>query len=161
VFNDVAQADGAVVRLLNVGFTKDEIVVVAPRALQEHFHGLHATQPGGDHAARVATALGAAGGIVGGIIAAAVLIGTGGGALVIAGPLVAAAAGGAVTGGFIGAMLSRGYDKEAALYYDQAIRKGKILVGVQYEGADQRQRLAAAERALADAGAEPVPLREG
>jgi hypothetical protein len=161
VFDDLATADAAVVRLLNAGFAKSEIVVVAPRALKDHFGELHAAEPGGEHAGRTATAAGTIGGLIGGIIAAAALIGTGGGALIVAGPLVAASSAGIIAGGFIGAMMSRGFDKEAATFYDQAVRGGKILVGVQYEGSDQRDRLATAERVLHEAGAEPLPLREG
>lgn len=161
VFDDVASADAAVVRLLNAGFGKPEIVVVAPRSVKDHFGDLHAAEPGGEHATRTATTAGTIGGLIGGIVAAAALIGTGAGALVIAGPLVAASSAGILAGGFIGAMMSRGFDKEAATFYDQAIRGGKILVGVQCEGADCRDRLATAERVLHEAGAAPLPLREG
>jgi hypothetical protein len=81
--------------------------------------------------------------------------------LLVAGPLFAGLAGGAVAGGLIGAMTTRGMEKEIADYYDQAVRKGKILVGVEYEGADQEERLALAERLLCDAGAEPIALSAG
>jgi hypothetical protein len=161
VFEGIDKADAAIIRLLNAGFAREEIVVVAPRAVKDHFGELHAAEPGGEHARWTGTAGGAVGGILGGVIAAAALIGTGGGALVIAGPLVAASTGGAVAGGFIGAMLSRGFDKEAATFYDQAIRRGRILVGVHCDGADAPDRLAKADRVLAEAGAEPLPLREG
>jgi hypothetical protein len=162
VFESIDKADGAIVRLLNAGFSKSELIVVAPRSVKEHFRDVGASEPGGSHTARTAATGGTIGGLIGGVLAAAVLIGTGAGALIVAGPLIAAAAGGAAAGGFIGAMMSRGFDKEAATFYDQAIRKGKILVGVECEdGPDQRDRLATAERVLADAGADPLPLREG
>jgi outer membrane lipoprotein SlyB len=161
VFGSVTAADAAIVRLLNAGFSKSELIVVAPRAIKDHFHELHASEPGGEHAARSATTAGTIGGIIGGVIAAAALIGTGGGALVIAGPLIAASSAGVIAGGFIGAMMSRGFDKEAATFYDQAVQEGKILVGVQCEETNQRDRLALAERVLAEAGADPLPLREG
>jgi outer membrane lipoprotein SlyB len=161
IFGEIASADAAIVRLLNAGFAKSEIVVVAPREVKEHFGELHAAEPGGEHARRTATTAGAIGGLIGGIITAAALIGTGAGAMVVAGPLVAASSAGVLAGGFIGAMMSRGFDKEAATFYDQAIRDGMILVGVQCEGADRRDRLATAERVLHEAGAEPLPLPEG
>jgi hypothetical protein len=161
VFEGVAAADAAIVRLVNAGFSKDQITVVAPASVKEHFAAFQAEAPGGSHAPKAAAAGGAVGAVLAGVIAAATVVGTGGAALVIAGPLVAAMAGGAAAGGFIGAMLSRGFEDEAAHFYDQALRRGKILVGVEYEGPDRRERLALAERVLAESGSEPLPLRKG
>jgi len=59
-------------------------------------------------------------------------------------------------------MLSRGVEREATNYYDQAVRKGDILVAVECDpGSDQRERLALAERLLARASARPLPLLKG
>jgi predicted ABC-type sugar transport system permease subunit len=68
---------------------------------------------------------------------------------------------GAVVGTFLGAMLSRGTEKEAADFYDQAVERGKLLVVVEIHQPGADERLAVAERLLADAGAEPLPLPEG
>jgi hypothetical protein len=93
------------------------------------------------------------------------VVGTGGAALLIAGPLVAGlgagAATGAATGGFVGAMMSRGFEQETARFYDQAVKPGKILVGVDYEGPEQHARLQVAERVLNEAGAEAMALVKG
>jgi hypothetical protein len=58
-------------------------------------------------------------------------------------------------------MMTRGFEKEIADYYEQAVQKGKILVAVEVHGAGEEQRLAKAERILAEAGSEPVALPEG
>src|SRR4029079_10949403 len=96
----------AIVRLINAGFTKEQITVVAPHHVKNHFRQEHAMEPGGAHTTAGAALGGAIGAVLGGVIAAATIIGTGATALIVAGPLVAAAAGGAAAGGFIGAMMT-------------------------------------------------------
>jgi hypothetical protein len=64
-----------------------------------------------------------------------------------------------VLGGFLGAMATRGVEKEAANFYDQAVSQGKLLVAV--EEHEQLPSLALAEHVLAESGAEPLPLPEG
>ena len=83
-----------------------------------------------------------------------------------AGPAFAVLGGaGLITGGlvgsFLGAMATRGVEKEAANFYDQAIQSGKLLVVVEDHGEGAADRLLEAERLFAQAGAEPLPLREG
>jgi hypothetical protein len=68
---------------------------------------------------------------------------------------------GGLVGSFLGAMLTRGLEKEAANYYDQAVQDGKLLVVVEDHGAGAADRLLKAECLLAAAGAEPVSLPEG
>jgi hypothetical protein len=48
-----------------------------------------------------------------------------------------------------------------ANFYDQAVQKGKILVGVECLGANARERLATAEKIFTERGAETVRLPEG
>jgi hypothetical protein len=96
--------------------------------------------------------------VLGGLTLGSVALGAGGPAgVLVAGPLLGVLGGG-VAGGFIGAMLTRGLEPEIADFYDQAVRKGRILVGVDADGAVAAET---AERALAEAGAEPVELRRG
>jgi hypothetical protein len=70
------------------------------------------------------------------------------------------AAGGGVVGGFIGAMSTRGFEPEIADFYDQALRRGSILVSVESEH-ENDLRLVQAERILESAGAEPMSLPMG
>jgi hypothetical protein len=110
--------------------------------------------PAGAHTPGAALGGSAFGAALGGFAA---LAGT---ELLLTGPLLVGI--GALAGGFVGAMLSRGVEREATNYYDQAVRKGDILVAVECDpGGDQRERLALAERLLARAGARPLPLLEG
>jgi hypothetical protein len=58
-------------------------------------------------------------------------------------------------------MMTRGVEKEAADYYDQAVVAGKILIAVEHHGPQSAIRLQQAEHILHAAGAEPVALPEG
>ena len=68
---------------------------------------------------------------------------------------------GGVWGSFVGAMMTRGIEKEAANFYDQEVARGNLLVTVEVQVAHAHPSLADAERILAASGAEPLPLPEG
>jgi hypothetical protein len=76
-----------------------------------------------------------------------------------AGPITAWAGG--IAGGFVGAMMTRGFEKELANYYQQAVIKGQILVAAEDHGPNRRSALERAAKILAKTGAKPVPLSEG
>lgn len=160
VFATLSAADDAVARLLEAGFTQEEITVICSNEAKEsHFRKFEHQDPAGAHAPRtvpVGTSVGAA---VGGLTAIAIGAATGTVPLVVAGG--AGLAAGAGLGTFLGAMLTRGEEKELADYYDQAVRSGKIVVAVEIHGLHDLRRLAQAAQIIADAGAEPVALREG
>jgi hypothetical protein len=163
VFAGVGPADAAIMRLLHDGFTRAQITVVAPKSFHDHFDREHldAKQPGGSRAYKTATIAGVLGAGLGGILAATAVAWTGGTALNITAMVVAGALVGVMAGCFVGAMMSRGFEKETTDFYDQALEEGKILVGVEYAGSDQRSKLELAERGLAEAGAEALSLRKG
>ncbi len=96
---------------------------------------------------------------MGGLTAVVTAVATGGLAILVVGPLAAAAGG--VAGGFIGAMVSRGVEKELADYYQQAVIEGRILVAAEDTGPSAQRSLARAAGILAEAGASPLPMREG
>jgi outer membrane lipoprotein SlyB len=156
VFDTVRLADRAVGTLIAAGFAQEQISVICPQCHGPIREGVRAEEPAGAHTPGAAAAGGAIGAVLGGLTGIAGLA-SGGAALLVAGPLLGAAAG-AVSGGFIGAMLTRGFEPEIADYYDQALQKGKVLVAVED---DDERRLAEAERVLAQAGAEPVSLPAG
>lgn len=165
VFSDMARADRAVHALHEAGFEKHAINIICPTCVPgrptDHPEEYEQKEPAGAHTPAAAASGGAIGAMVGGVIALASAAATGGISLLVAGPLFAGAAGGAVAGGLIGAMMTRGVEKEVANFYDQAVGKGKILVAVEYEGPDQEERLALAERVFHEGGAEPIALPEG
>lgn len=159
VFSQVENADRAVADLLAAGFTHHEIsVMCSNEAIERHFRAFEHEKPAGAYtpaSAAVGTAVGAA---MGGLAAVAGLITTGGAAILAAGA-VATWAGG-IVGGLVGAMMTRGVEKELADFYDQALTQGKILVAVHHKGDNTAAKLVAAEKILVDAGAEPMPLPE-
>jgi hypothetical protein len=159
VFNSVAAADEAVRRLLAAGFTQQQIsVICSNETRQRHFSSFAHQQPAGKNTPLAATVGGAVGAAIAGLAAVTAAAATGGAALFVAGG--AAAWTGAVLGGFLGAMMTRGIERELADYYDQAVTEGKIVVAAEAHDPGAQARLAEAAEILAQAGAEPVPLRE-
>lgn len=160
VFNSLLDADRAVSRLLESGFTKEEITVIcSDEARESHFREFEHQDPAGTHAASAVTAGASVGAAVGGLTAIAVGAATGAVPLIIAGG--AGVAAGTGLGTFLGAMLTRGEEKELSNYYDQAVTSGKIVVAVEVKGPHAFVRLPQAAKIIADAGADPVALREG
>lgn len=159
IFATVPAAERAVQGLLAAGFTTEQVTVVCSDPQKErNFEQFHHQDPAGTSTPAKAVAGGAIGAALGGltILAGAA---TGGAALLAAGGAVAWTGG--VLGGLIGAMMSRGVEKELANYYDQEVQRGNLLVAVEDHGKDASHRLFQAEQILADAGAEPMPLSEG
>ena len=150
-FGNVASADAAVRNLLAAGFTKSEIAVICPEQFKDQLPNdiPQATEPGEGTVEGIAAG-GALGATIGGLALAAAAVGTGGAALLGAAVLVG---GGALAGSFSGLILADGYGKGVGEYYEQAVKLGKIVVGVEIEGANAPARLPTAARILAEAGA--------
>lgn len=160
VFSSITAAERAVVGLLEAGFTRGQIsVICSDETRQRHFSQFQQQQPAGTNTPLATAVGGAIGAALGGLTALAAGAATGGLALVAAGG--AAAWTGGVLGGFLGAMMTRGVERELADYYDQAVTEGKILVAAEAHGRQAGEKLALAANILAQAGAEPVPLQEG
>jgi hypothetical protein len=163
VFDTVEQADRAVHRLLDAGFTKDQLAIICSDKHKERLfrkEHLHTPEPSGSVYTPEAIPAGAAvGATIGGIALVATAVATGGVGLLAAGTVLVG--GGALAGGFVGAMMTRAREREISLYYAQAVEFGKVLVAVEVHGPGSEARLAEAERILAEAGTEPVPLVEG
>jgi hypothetical protein len=160
VFSTVLQAERAVRKLLNAGFSSQEITVVCSdetktRWLKEFEHQV----PAGSKTPAAAAAGSVIGAALGGFTALAAGIATGGLALVAAGGLAAWTGG--MVGGLVGAMLTRGFEKELANYYDQSVAAGKVLVAVELHEDAPEASLSKAEQIFAESGAEPRPLPEG
>ncbi|HEX8710091.1 MAG TPA: hypothetical protein VF723_17750 [Pyrinomonadaceae bacterium] len=88
------------------------------------------------------------GGAVGATLAAVAAIGTTlalpGLGLIVAGPLAAALAGagaGGLTGGLIGALIGAGIPEEHVRYYEEGIREGGIMMGVEPRSDEDADRL--------------------
>ena len=169
VFDTVTEADAAVTALLAAGYDTARLsVVCSEESVREHFAHLHDTvpdaepsaeEPSGSHTAEAAAAGGAIGLSLGGLAAVTGLVATGGVGLVAAGAVLGAG----VFGSFVGAMLTRGVEAEAADFYDQQLRRGQILVVVEgpHPGETGVPPLSVADAALRGAGAIPFGLRDG
>ena len=158
IFSTMDQADEAVRRLLDSGFEKEQITVVcSDETVERHFREYERQQPAGSHTSTGVLAGGAVGMALGGFAALVGTVATGGVGLAVAGGLLTTG----VVGPFVGAMMTRGVEKELADFYDQAVVQGKILVGVEDHSERRHDALAIAEKVFAECGAEPFALREG
>ncbi len=142
LFNAPVRAREAISALELRGVPDGDISLVAA----EHFK---AESFGIEHHSKVAegAAIGAgAGGAIGALIAGLTLvgaIGSGGLGLVAAGPIIAALAGagaGAATGGAVGTAIGLAIPEDEVKFYENAFKKGAVLVGVQCEN-DQTRKL--------------------
>jgi hypothetical protein len=160
VFDAVDDARMAVRALLEAGFSRDQITVVCSDETKElYFHEFDHQQPAGTHTPAATITGGTIGAILGGVTVLASAVATGSLALWAAGPITAWAGG--VAGGLVGAMMTRGVEKELANFYQQAVLNGQILVAAEDHGKDRDRTLANAAKILADAGAQPLPMPEG
>jgi len=149
-------AEQAVNRLLEAGFTNDQISVLLQdkRSTREFAHEKNTKAPEG-------TATGATtGGIIGGTLGLLAGIGAlaipGVGPLIAAGPIMAALAGvgaGGVVGGLIGAMIGLGIPEYEAKRYEGRIKEGGVLLSVHCDTSNQ---IDSAKRLLESTGAEDI-----
>ena len=160
VFSTVEETKNAVSCLLTAGFTRQQITVICSDDTKErYFREFEHQEKAGSNTPAAAATGGAIGATLGSLATGAVGLAIGGVPLTVAGGIGLMA--GAVWGGFIGAMMTRGIEKEAANFYDQEVQRGKLLVTVEEHGEHHGPTLADAERVFAHAGAEPIPLTEG
>lgn len=159
IFSSMEKADEAVQRLLHDGgFSKDQITVIcSDETIERHFQEFEHQQPAGSHTDMAVTAGGAVGLALGGFAALTGVLATGGVGLVVAGGLLTSG----IAGPFVGAMMTRGVEKELADFYNEAVVEGKILVGVEDHSPRRHDALAIAEKIFSQCGAEPFELREG
>ncbi len=160
VFDDLPTARNAVLELLAEGFSPRHVSVVSSdESVMKSFPMLMREEPAGTNTTGAAVAGGSVGLAIGAAVGAGLVAATGGLPLLILGGLTAGAGG--VVGSLMGAMMTRGVEREAADFYDQAVVEGRILVVAEDVEDDAGPPLARAERILANNGAQPLPLAEG
>ncbi len=149
-------AEGAVDRLINAGFRREDISVLLQDNVgtKDFAHEKHTKAPEG------ATTGVVAGGLIGGTIGLLAGIGVlaipGLGPLIAAGPIIAALTGvgsGGVVGGMIGALVGMGIPEYEAKRYEGRIKEGGILLSVHCDDADWVTK---AKQVLRDTGAEDI-----
>ena len=139
LFRDRESAEGAYGSLSERGYGKDDVnLMMSDDTRNKYFSDDDDDSELGTKAWEGAGKGAAIGGGVGATLAAIAAIGTTlalpGLGLLIAGPIAAGLAGagaGALSGGLIGALIGHGIPEETARHYEQGIREGGIVMGVQ------------------------------
>ena len=154
MFPDRESADKAYNRLLEKGYTKDDINLIMSDETRKREFAQHDGEKGMGHhdgekgrhdgdrglSSKVMEDAGkgsAIGGTVGAVVGVIAALGTSlvipGLGLLVAGPIAAGLAGagaGGITGGVIGALVGWGIPEERAKFYESGIKSGHIVVGV-------------------------------
>ena len=138
LFNDRDSAEKAYSSVRSRGYTDDDVnVMMSDQTRDSWFSDDDNDSELGSKALEGAGTGGAIGGTLGAIIAGIAAIGTNvilpGLGLVVWGPLAAALAGagaGGLTGGLVGALIGSGIPEDRAKLYDEGIRNGGMVMGV-------------------------------
>lgn len=137
LFRDRDSADRAYKSVRDRGYTDDDVnLLMSDQTRDTWFDGDDSTELG-SKALEGAGAGSAIGGTLGAIIGGIAAIGTNvilpGLGLIVAGPIAAALAGagaGGLTGGLVGALIGSGIPEERAKIYDEGVRNGGAVIGV-------------------------------
>ena len=137
MFRDRASAEGAYNSAISRGYSKDDVNLMMSDQTRDTYFADGDDTGLGSKALEGAGTGSAIGGTLGAIIAGIAAIGTSvllpGIGLVVAGPIAAALAGagaGGLTGGLIGALVGSGIPEEHAARYEEGIKNGGIVMGV-------------------------------
>jgi hypothetical protein len=138
MFRDRESAERAYGSLASRGYSNDDVnLLMSDETRKKHFTDDGRETELGTKAAEGAGKGAAIGGGVGATLAAIAAIGTSvalpGLGLVVAGPLLAGLAGagaGGATGGIIGALIGAGIPEERVKHYEEGVRNGGIVMGV-------------------------------
>lgn len=139
MFTDKDSSEGAYKSLKDRGYTDEEINVMMSDDTRKKYYGDGAVETElGSKATEGSGIGGAIGGTLGAVIAGIAALGTNlvlpGLGLVVWGPLAAALAGagaGGLTGGIVGALIGSGIPEERAKVYEEGIKNGGTVFGVQ------------------------------
>lgn len=137
LFRDRESADRAYKSVRDRGYTDDDVnLLMSDNTRDTWFDGNDDTELG-SKALEGAGAGSAIGGTLGAIIGGIAAIGTNvilpGLGLIVAGPIAAALAGagaGGLTGGLVGALIGSGIPEDRAKLYDEGVRNGGAVIGV-------------------------------
>ena len=137
MFNDRESAERAYNSALSRGYTKDDVNLMMSDQTRDTWFADGDDTGLGSKALEGAGTGSAIGGTLGAIIAGIAAIGTSivlpGLGLIVAGPIAAALAGagaGGLTGGLIGALVGSGIPEDRAREYEEGIKNGGMVLGV-------------------------------
>lgn len=143
VFDTRAAADSAIYKLEHAGFTEKEITLLVSEDTRGKHFGIEANSKASEGAATGA-AIGGLAGAIGLALASAGTLLIPGLNLVVSGSLIGGLVGlgaGAATGGLIGALVGLGIPEHEAKLYEEAVRKGGILIAVESKDDASTQRI--------------------
>ena len=145
LIDDRNRVQDAIKELLEAGFDRRDVGLIAPEVKSESETVLSTTRTGLALGAAAAMLLGAAAVLIPGI-----------GPALVTGPLLAVPVLGTLVGGLVGALTASGVPESDANFYAEGVRRGGVLVTVRAESADQAARAA---RILKQNGAADVVQR--
>lgn len=144
LFQNLSEAENVVSELVEQGVAREEISILGrdeSADVREAVSDRSAATGGAGTGAGAGAAIGGSFGVVAGL--AALMI-PGIGPIIAVGPIVAGLAGGgigATAGGLIGALTKAGVSESDAQYYEDAVRRGGVLVLVQCPDVDTADRV--------------------
>jgi len=137
MFKDRDSAEKAYNSAISRGYTKDDVNVMMSDQTRDTWFSDNDDTGLGSKAMEGAGAGSAIGGTLGAIIGGIAAIGTSvlipGLGLIVAGPIAAALAGagaGGLTGGLVGALIGSGIPEERAVEYEEGIKNGGLVMGL-------------------------------
>lgn len=137
LFRDRESADKAYKSVRDRGYNDDDVNLLMSDKTRDTWFDENDKSELGSKALEGAGAGSAIGGTLGAIIGGIAAIGTNvilpGLGLIVAGPLAAALAGagaGGLTGGLVGALIGSGIPEDRAVIYDEGVRNGGAVIGV-------------------------------
>jgi uncharacterized membrane protein len=135
-------AEEALMRLETEGFTEDQIGLIVSDETRGKTFNIDRGTKTDEGAAAGATAGGIIGAVIGGVMAAGALA-IPGLNVVVSGALISGLAGlgaGAATGGLVGGLIGMGIPEHEAKLYEDEIKNGSILLAVNAENSDQKDK---------------------
>lgn len=143
LFENAPQASAAIATLERKGVSSREISLIVGEDYKKESFAIEDSSKLPEGAAIGAGTGGAIGALVAGLTSVGA-VATGGVGLVAAGPLVAALAGagaGAAAGGAVGASIGAFVPENEVKFYEDALEKGHVLVGVEYNDDSDRKKM--------------------
>jgi hypothetical protein len=142
LFRDRDSAERAYHSLSDRGYSKDDVTLMMSDDTRKTYFNDTETELGSKAAEGAGVGAGI-GGTIGAVLAGIAAVGTTlvlpGIGLVVAGPIAAALAGagaGGIAGGLVGALIGAGIPEERVVHYEEGIKNGGILMGVNPRNAD-------------------------
>lgn len=157
LFDNTPDAQAAINDLVNAGYPRDNMSIVANQPSGTYQQGTAPTEVTGTEAAEGAGIGAATGGVAGGIAGLLASLGLlaipGIGPFLAAGPIVAILTGGALgaaAGGLIGGLIGLGIPEDEAEMYAEGVRRGGTLVSLQTDeaSADRAAEIMSAHNAI-------------